>query len=106
MAHVATGYTPFELVYGFKSELPSNLKGECSPQYNYDYFLMEVKSRLETAQQTARERLITAKHKSKGYYSKNNEGTVLYVDETRQYYFTTDREELHKCKSTKVGSDM
>jgi hypothetical protein len=32
------------------------------------------------------------------------EGTVLYVDETRQYYFTTDREELQKCKSTKVGS--
>jgi hypothetical protein len=32
--HVATGYTPFELVYGFKSELPSNLRGDPNPQYN------------------------------------------------------------------------
>jgi hypothetical protein len=46
-AHAATGYTPFELVYGFKSELPSNLKGEPSPQYNSEDFLMELKSRLQ-----------------------------------------------------------
>jgi hypothetical protein len=34
----------------------------------------------------------------------DTEGTMLYVDETRQYYFTTDREELDKCKSVKTGS--
>lgn len=32
------------------------------------------------------------------------EGRVLYVDETRQYYFTTSREELSKCKSVKADS--
>jgi hypothetical protein len=87
--HVATGYTPFELVYGFKSELPSNLKGNPSPQYNYDDFVMELRSRLQTAQQTARERLIKAKHKSKEYYDKHSEerpikigDKVLLYDET------------------------
>jgi hypothetical protein len=30
--------------------------------------------------------------------------SVLYVAETRQHYFTTDSEELYKCKSTKAGS--
>jgi hypothetical protein len=29
------------------------------------------------------------------------ESAILHVDETRQYYFTTDREELNKCKSAK-----
>jgi hypothetical protein len=68
-------YTPFELVYGFKSKLPSNLRRDPNPQYNY-YFLMELKSRLQTAQQTARERLITARHKSKEYYDKQKGGTL------------------------------
>jgi hypothetical protein len=77
--HVATGYTPFELVYGFKSELPSNLMGDPNPQYNYDDFLVELKSIVQTAHRTARERLITAKYKSKEYYDKHMEELSIKV---------------------------
>jgi hypothetical protein len=31
------------------------------------------------------------------------ENQILYVDETRQYYFTTIREKLSKCKSAEAG---
>jgi hypothetical protein len=87
--HVATGYSPFELVYGFRSTLPSTLKGDPSTQYNYDDFLVELKSRLQTAHQVAREKLISAKHKSKEYYDRRTEepsfktgDKVLLYDET------------------------
>jgi hypothetical protein len=89
--HVATGYTLFELLYGFKLELSCNLRGDPNPQYNYDDFLVELKSRLQTAQQTAREWLIMARHKSKEYYDKHMEelsikigNKVLLYDETVQ----------------------
>ena len=87
--HVATGYTPFELIYGFKSAMPSNLMGDPNPQYNYDDFLVELKNRLQTAHHTAREKLIQAKHKSKEYYDRHTEepsikvgDKVLLFDET------------------------
>jgi hypothetical protein len=47
--HSATGYTPFELVYGFQSTLPSTLHETPSTQYNYDDFVTELRSRLQTA---------------------------------------------------------
>jgi hypothetical protein len=31
------------------------------------------------------------------------ENQILYVDETRQYYFTAIREKLSKCKSAEAG---
>jgi transposase InsO family protein len=42
-AHSATGYTPFELVYGFQSTLPSTLHETPSTQYSYDDYVMELK---------------------------------------------------------------
>jgi hypothetical protein len=61
--HTSTGYTPFELVYGFKSSMPSILQANPSAQYNYDDFVTELKGRLQTAHQIARERLVGAKEK-------------------------------------------
>jgi hypothetical protein len=42
--HSATWYTPIELVFGHPSSLPSALRSEPSPQYNYDY-VFELKGR-------------------------------------------------------------
>ena len=40
--HSATGYTPFELVFGHSPSLPSALKSDPSPQYNYDDYVSEL----------------------------------------------------------------
>jgi hypothetical protein len=41
--------------------------------------------------------------KSKFVYTENNQ-EILYIDQTRQYYFSTGREELRKCKSIEPDS--
>jgi hypothetical protein len=46
--HTTTTYTPFELVYGFKSEVPSALRETPSVQYNYGSYLTELKERLQS----------------------------------------------------------
>jgi hypothetical protein len=54
--HSATKFTPFELVYGFKSEVPSALREAPQVQYNYDNYLAELKGRLQSAHEVARHR--------------------------------------------------
>jgi hypothetical protein len=58
-------FTPFELVYGLKSEVPSALKEKPSVKYNYDDYLVELRGRLQSAHEVARQRLISKKEKSK-----------------------------------------
>ena len=71
--HTTTAYTPFELVYGFKSEVPSALRETPSVQYNYDNYLTELKGRLQSAHEIARQKLIISKEKSKEYHDKGSE---------------------------------
>ena len=87
--HTATGYTPFELVYGFRSEVPSALREAPAVQYNYDNYLTELRGRLQSSHEVARQRLICRKEKSKEYYDKDSETLevrvgqkVLLFDET------------------------
>jgi hypothetical protein len=68
--HSATGYTPFELVFGHPSSLPSALRSEPSPRYNYDDYVSELKGRLQTAHYVANKNLIANKVRSKDYYDK------------------------------------
>jgi hypothetical protein len=82
--HTATAYTPFELVYGFKSEVPSALRETPSPQYNYEDNVAELKRRLRSAHEIARQELITRKEKSKENYDKNT--GAIEVNVGQKYY--------------------
>jgi len=66
-AHTTTAYTPFELVYGFSSEVPSALRENPNVQYNYENYLAELKGRMQSAHEFARQMLISGKEKSKEY---------------------------------------
>jgi hypothetical protein len=77
--HTTTAYTPFELVYGFKSEVPSALRETPSVQYNYDSYLTELNGRLQSAHEIARQKLIISKEKSKEYYDKGSEKCEIQV---------------------------
>jgi len=44
--HTATGYTPFELVYGYRADLLIALTKPPKPIYNYDDYAQELKERL------------------------------------------------------------
>ena len=91
MVHTTTAYTPFELVYGFRSEVLSALRETPSVQYNYENYLTELRGRLQLAHEVARQKLISSKEKSKEYYDKGSEPfefqigqRVLLFDETVQ----------------------
>jgi hypothetical protein len=87
--HTDTGCTPFKLVYGLKSEVPSALRDSPSLQHNYEDYLMELKGRLQTAHEEAWQNLILCKEKIKKQYDKGTEPLkldagqqVLLYDET------------------------
>lgn len=69
MVHTETQYTPYELVFGKKCILPTNLKNiEIDPVYNYESYPKELKFRLQTAQKDAFQHLIESKNKRKLLY--------------------------------------
>lgn len=68
--HTATSFSPYELLYGFKSRLPNALKTKPQVVYNYDDYLFELKYRMQNAHTIARESQIRRKEKSKIYYDK------------------------------------
>lgn len=87
--HSATGYSPFELLFGHPSILPSALKEDPSPQYTYDDYACELRGRLQTAHRLAKDSLMASKGRSKDHYDKNAEekdftvgDKVLLFDET------------------------
>jgi len=87
--HSATGLTPFELLFGRPSTLPSALKKPPELQYNYDDYASELKGRLQTVHQRAHKNLVESKDKSKEHYHKTAGPTklqagdkVLLFDET------------------------
>jgi hypothetical protein len=78
-------------VYGFKSEVPSALRDSPSIQYNYDDYLTELKGRLQTAHEVARQKLILCKEKSKAQYDKKTEPFRLDVGQQVLLYDETVR---------------
>lgn len=66
----STNYQPHLLVFGYKLELPSNLKRRPEPLYNYDDFLTELKFKLQSAHYLAREEILKNKMINKEAYDK------------------------------------
>ena len=102
--HSATGYTPFELVFGHPSSLPSALKTDPSPQYNYDNYVAELKGRLQTAHRVAKDNLISSKHRSKDYYDKGTDSPNIAVgDKVLLHDETVRRGRSKKLSSQWIG---
>ena len=102
--HVATNYTPFEILFGHPSNLPSALKNNPSPQYNYDDYVSELKSRLQSARRVARDNLIASKGRSKDYFDKKMELMKLSVgDKVLLFDETVRRGRSRKLSSQWIG---
>jgi hypothetical protein len=102
--HTATGYTPFELVFGRKSTLPSTLADNPGPQYNYNDYVTELRRKLQMAHQIAKENLLEGKAKSKDHYDKGTESLELCVgDKVLLYDETVRRGRSKKLSSQWIG---
>ena len=69
--HSETQYTPYELVYGRQCKLPSNLIAQEDIVYNYHDLAIDIKHKLQVAQNDARETLIRRKEERKTGYDQN-----------------------------------
>lgn len=77
----ATGYSPYELVFG---KLPPNLEflnGSLDPVYNYEDYVCELKHRLQYAYKKARELIERHKLKRKLKYDENTNEVVFELGE-------------------------
>ena len=79
--HTNTAYTPFELVYGFKSEVSSALRETPNVHYNYENYLAELRGRLQSTHEVARQKLILSKERSKEYYDKDSETFEIQTEQ-------------------------
>lgn len=87
--HTETKFTPYELVFGKKCSLPSNLMTDLEPLYNYEHYPCELKYRLQVSQKEARSNLLKSKESRKNMYDKytnpityNENDLVLVKNET------------------------
>jgi hypothetical protein len=67
----STKYTPHELVFGNKPELPSSITQTPEFKYTYDSYIDQLKLKLNKSHEIARENLIKCNQKSKTYYDRN-----------------------------------
>jgi transposase InsO family protein len=79
--HSGTGFTPFELLFGRKPNIPGILQEPLENRYNYDSYVQELQSRLQSCYDVARSNLNAKKEKSKGYYDRNTVVPLFAIGE-------------------------
>jgi len=79
MPHRATGYSPFELLFGHRARIPTALQAQPTPRYNYDDYVSELRRRLQSAHAIARKNLLQSKATSKLDYDKKAVRIALQV---------------------------
>lgn len=77
--HRSTGKQPYELLYGKVLVVPTTLIKPPEPRYNYDDYQEELLQKLRQAHQTARERLIQVKQKTKTYYDRTTNPINIHI---------------------------
>lgn len=77
--HSATGYQPYELLFGRKVEIPTSLTKPPEPQYNFTDYQFELKNKMQESHGIAKNRLISIKEKSKKTYDKKTHAKPLKV---------------------------
>ena len=80
--HSGTGFTPHELIFCRKPIIPSILQKE-PPEVRYDYnsYVQELQSRLQSCYGVARTNLKAKKERSKEYYDRNTNVPLFAVGE-------------------------
>lgn len=75
--NIATGFSPFELVYGRIVKLPSEILNRKVPIYNYENYAKELRHKLKQSHDLAKENILRLKETNKKYYDKKRDKEPL-----------------------------
>ena len=95
MTHMATAYSPFELLYGHRARIPSALQEQPTPMYNYEDYVNELRGRLQSAHAIARESLLHSKARSKLDFDTRAVPIALQVGDKVLLFMKAYEEEGH-----------
>ena len=99
--HSSTKFTPYELVYGRKPEIPSALTAPVEFRYTYDDYVEELKLKLREAHECARKNLIESKEINKYYFDKKTEDVDYKVGDF--VYLQNNQSKTRRCKKLSPG---
>lgn len=66
-----TGFSPFELLFGYEIKLPSSITQNPIPNYNYENYAQEIRKKLQHAHIMAKEKILQRKKSNKMTHDKN-----------------------------------
>jgi hypothetical protein len=71
--HTMTKYTPYEVLFGRKANVPGKLQQQPTPMYNYDDLVHDIKMKLQECHKIARANLVrTKQHRVEQQASETN----------------------------------
>lgn len=79
--HTSTNYMPFELLFGYKPNIPTSLQTNKEVMYNFDDYVNELKHRLQASYTVAKKNILKQKEKSKNLYDRNSNEVSFNVGE-------------------------
>lgn len=97
--HSTTGYTPHELLHGFRVQIPNKLTRP-KVSYNYDNLADIVRNTIANSWEIAKEHLLKQKLKNKRYYDRNANEVDICVDD---YVLIKDPIKKHKFQNVYDG---
>ena len=77
--HSVTKFSPYELVFGCKPNLPTVITSQEGPTYTYDDYLTDLKTKLGNSFETAREHILGYKSHNKFYFDKKARPTIYKI---------------------------
>lgn len=80
--HSSTKYSPYELVFGNKPDLPSSVTRPVEFKYTYDNYLDDLILKLQKSHELAKENIIQSKEKNKHYYDKKSRNIEFNIGDS------------------------
>jgi His(2)-Cys(2) zinc finger./Integrase core domain. len=100
--HSSTNYTPYELVFGNKPELPTSILREPEFKYTYDNYLDDLTLKLRKSREIARNNISDSKQRNKVYYDRKIKNVEFKVGQ-RVYLLREQFDKSRKLASRYTG---
>lgn len=99
--HTSTKFMPHEMMFGRLPNIPGCLQKQAPEvRYNYESYIQELRSRLQSCYTRAKENLITQKERNKEYYDKSSNLQLFEVGDKVLLH----NETVRRGRSSKLDS--